>query len=158
PYSSNSVRCFPLPFSFFPSNPSQLTSSIGGGTTRTNVLRLTASNPSPPRDVTSYLPRPNSSVLPPDVSGAILWSSLLIAFPHNGSRPGIDDVMRASPLQARVAQLVVNMPPVRLKGQDDLVKRQILVGLFRILPRYQQCLLTRDRDTHSGGGNRRGHP
>src|SRR5262249_10533252 len=72
--SSNSVPCpSPLrPGSFlpfvFPSISSQLTSSIGGGTTRTKLARLTASKPLPPRVVGSYLLRPNSICRPPEVS------------------------------------------------------------------------------------------
>ena len=49
PFASGAFlsRASPLP-----STSSQLTSTIGGGTTRTKLARFTASKPLPPRDVT----------------------------------------------------------------------------------------------------------
>src|SRR5438552_6633649 len=82
-----------------PSTLSQSTSSIGGGTTRTKLVRFTASKPLPPRDVTSYLPRPNSIVLPPDVSSTNLSNRPDISAPprHTSS---LSSLMPITPLPA----------------------------------------------------------
>src|SRR5262249_56552312 len=94
PYSQNSVPCASpfLPGSFIlplvlPSISSQLTSSIGGGTTRTKWARLTASKPLPPREVTSYFARPNSISLPPEVSKTNLSNRPPISAPPRQVSP-----------------------------------------------------------------------
>src|SRR5262249_16018482 len=89
-YPSRSNNVFsPVPFascflsfaSVLPSTSSQFTSSIGCGTTRTNVARLTASKPLPPRDTTSYFAGPNSIIRPPDVSSTNLSNRPPISAP-----------------------------------------------------------------------------
>jgi hypothetical protein len=74
-------------FSTFPSTASQSTSSMAGGTTRTNVARFTASKPLPPRDTVSYLPRRKSIVLPPDVSITSASCRLEISAPPRQTSP-----------------------------------------------------------------------
>src|SRR5260370_6276389 len=92
-FSKNVPCCSPLvaalsfPLVGFPSTASQSTSSIGGGTPRTKVVRFTASKPLPPRDVTSYLAGPHSMDLPPDVSSTHLSKRPPITAPPRPASP-----------------------------------------------------------------------